>query len=228
VSAVNVLIVYAHHERKSFNAAMKDLAISVLTERQHLVMVSDLYGMKFNPVASRDDFAKLLNTRETNYMVLQKSVSDNGKFAKDIADEQEKVKWADFIIFQFPVWWFGPPAILKGWFDRVLACGFAWDFGRIYSSALLRGKKAMLSVTTGGDPVAYTRDGSHQADINGILHPVQHGVLYFCGMEVLPPFVAYNVFGVGVKGRQKYFEDYKQRLMTLEKTQSFKSYPPPK
>jgi NAD(P)H dehydrogenase (quinone) len=223
---MKILLVYAHHEPSSFNSALKDLAVSTLTSQRHTVKVSDLYAMKFNPVASKQDFAKLPDSNETNYMLMQKSVATkNGEFAKDIKEEQEKVRWADFLLFQFPVWWFGAPSILKGWFDRVLACGFAWDFGKIYANGLLRGKKAMISVTTGGGPNVYSKKGLHEADINEILHPIQHGTLYFCGMDVLPPHVAYAVIPAGDQGRKKMLEDFKQRLLTLEKTPPFKFHP---
>jgi NAD(P)H dehydrogenase (quinone) len=223
---MKVFIVYAHHEQRSFNGALKNLAVSILTEQHHAVKVSDLYAMKFNPVASKQDFLKLPDSQETNYMLMQKSTSQKGRFAKDIDDEQEKVRWADFILFQFPIWWFSAPAILKGWFDRVLACGFAWDFAKTYSSGLLRGKKAMLSVTTGGGQEGYSEKGANLATINQILHPIMHGTLYFCGMEVLPPFVAYGAFQVGDPGRKKYLEEFKQRLLTLETTRLLKSYSP--
>nr|MDO8098608.1 NAD(P)H-dependent oxidoreductase [Candidatus Njordarchaeota archaeon] len=223
---MRVFIVFAHHEQRSFNGALKSLAVSVLTEQHHAVKVSDLYAVKFNPVASKQDFLKLPDIQETNYMLMQKSTAQKGRFAKDIDDEQEKVRWADFILFQFPIWWFSPPAIMKGWFDRVLACGFAWDFAKTYSSGLLRGKKAMLSVTTGGGQEGYSEKGANLATINQMLHPIMHGTLYFCGMEVLPPFVAYGAFQVGDQGRKKYLEEFKQRLLTIETTQPLKSYSP--
>ena len=46
------------------------------------------------------------------------------------------------IILHFPLWWFGVPAILKGWFDRVLVKGFAYDAGKVFATGLLRGKTA--------------------------------------------------------------------------------------
>ena len=53
---MNVLIVHAHNEPKSFNTAMMNLAVEVLQGEGHEVLVSDLYEIKFNPVASADDF----------------------------------------------------------------------------------------------------------------------------------------------------------------------------
>ena len=221
---MRILLVYAHGEPSSFNAALKNLAVSTLAEQHHIVRVSDLYAMRFNPVAGKQDFAKLPDSKETNLMLMQKSVAKNGEFSRDIKEEQEKVRWADLLLFQFPVWWFGAPSILKGWFDRVLACGFAWDFNKIYAKGLLRGKKAMLSVTTGGGPSIYSKKGLHEAEINEILHPIQHGTLFFCGMDVLQPFVAYAVIPAGDDGRKKILQEFKERLLTIEKSPLLKSY----
>jgi NAD(P)H dehydrogenase (quinone) len=56
---------------------------------------------------------------------------------------------ADLLILQFPIWWFGMPAILKGWADWVLARGFAYVAGRKYDTGMFRGKTAMVAATTG-------------------------------------------------------------------------------
>lgn len=215
---MKILIVYAHHEPKSFNGALKELAISVLKKQGHDVKYSDLYAMNFNPVADKGDFSEMANPAALQYIMEQKNASEKGLFADEIQKEQEKVRWADFIIFQCPVWWFSVPAILKGWFDRVLAAGFAWDFGRMYDKGLLVGKKAMLSVTTGGPEIFYAPDAPHGLDINQLLYPVNHGVLYFCGIQPIPPFFAFAVFQIGDEKRKEYLEQYRQRLLTLEST----------
>src|SRR4030067_2494529 len=121
---MEVLIVYAHHEPKSFNGAMKELAISVLKKQRHEVKVSDLYAMKFKAIADKDDFIKLSNPDYLQYVLELKNASEKNLFTEDIKEGQDKLRWADFIIFQYPLWWFSVPAILKGWFDRVLANGF--------------------------------------------------------------------------------------------------------
>ncbi|PIP67909.1 MAG: NADPH dehydrogenase [Candidatus Omnitrophica bacterium CG22_combo_CG10-13_8_21_14_all_43_16] len=213
---MKVLIVYAHPEPRSFNSAMKELAISLLKGQGHEVKISDLYEMNFKASLGRNDFLGLTNSDHVNYVTELKSAYEKQKFTDDIGKEQEKLLWADFIILQYPLWWFSVPAILKGWFDRVLATGFAWDFGRMYDTGLLAGKKAMLSVTTGGLQAIYAPDTPHGWDINQVLYPVNHGVLYFCGIQPTPPFVAYAVFQVGDEVRKQYLQEYKQRLLTLD------------
>lgn len=81
-----------------------------------------------------------------------------GTQSADIAGEQEKLLWADTVIFQFPLWWFSLPAIMKGWIDRVYAYGFAYGVGEHsdthwgdrYGEGTFAGKRAMLVVTAGG------------------------------------------------------------------------------
>ena len=74
-----------------------------------------------------------------NLLLAQREAAARGTFSEDIRREMEKAAWADFLLVVCPVWWFSVPAILKGWFDRVLAAGFAYDFGRIYDKGLLHG-----------------------------------------------------------------------------------------
>lgn len=129
---MNVLIVHAHEEPKSFNGAMRDTAVTVLAESGHTVEVSDLYAMKFNPVGGKHDFTALADPDFFKYGVEQTKATEARKFAPDVVAEQEKLCRAGFLIFQFPLWWFGLPAILKGWVDRVFAAGLAPSTRRPY------------------------------------------------------------------------------------------------
>lgn len=219
---MNVLIISAHQEKKSFNAALVEKSVSVLTETGNEVRISDLYAMNFNPTAGREDFPDLGETDYINYMLQQQKASANMSFSADIKKEQVKLEWADMLIIHFPVWWFSVPAILKGWFDRVLATGFAWDFGKIYQNALLTDKRAMLVVTTGGPEEFYSKKGAHGTTINEVLYAVNHGTLHFCGMDVLPPFVAFSVFQAGEEGRKRYLEEYDHLLRNIEKISPLK------
>src|SRR5699024_7917547 len=104
----NVLIVYAHPEPTSFNGAMKDLAVETLTAQGHSVEVSDLYAMGWNAVAGPADVIGPHSDASRFSLAREQTVAmENGTIAADIAAEQAKVSRADFLIFQFPVWWFG-------------------------------------------------------------------------------------------------------------------------
>jgi hypothetical protein len=81
----------------------------------------------------------------------------------------------DLMIWQFPLWWFGVPAILKGWVDRVFAMGRTYGGERFYENGVFKGKRALLSVTTGGPEAVYQK-GGWNGDIQAILRPIQRGM----------------------------------------------------
>jgi NAD(P)H dehydrogenase (quinone) len=212
---MNVLMVYAHQEPSSFTAAMKNVAIETLSQQGHTVNVSDLYGEGFSAVAQKWDFVTT-SGKHFNYMLEQKHAAKlDFAFAPDIVGEIEKIQQANLVLVIFPIWWFGPPAILKGWFDRVLAMGVTWDGGRIYENGLLRGKQAMVIASAGGPPEYYRKEGKHRASVNEILHPINHGTLAFCGLSVHEPFVAMNVLGSNQEQLDKKLEELKFRLENM-------------
>jgi NAD(P)H dehydrogenase (quinone) len=196
---------------------MKDLAVSVLTLAGHEVKVSDLYAMKFKAVADQNDFLELSNPDFFKYQTEQRFAYDQSKFSPDIIAEQEKLLWADFVLIQFPLWWFSIPAILKGWVDRVFTVGFAYGGNKMYDNGGLKGRKAMLALTTGGSPTNYSPNGIN-GDIEQLLFHIHHGMLYFVGMEVLPPFIAWGPARVGQEKREQYLQEYEKRLLSIETT----------
>lgn len=214
---MKVLIVYAHPERRSFNAAMKNLAVEVLRGAGHEVQVSDLYAMKFEPVGGPIDFSALEDPSTFRYQREQIHATAADLFVPELKAEMDKLAWADFVIFQFPLWWFSLPAILKGWVDRVFAMGFSYDISRSYETGVFRGKRAMLSFTTGGPAARYGPAGKN-GSIDELLRHVQYGMLYFIGMDVLPPFIAYGASRAAPEQRAAYLEAYRERLLTLDST----------
>ena len=215
---MNVLIVYAHPEPKSFNGAMKDVAVETLRGAGHNVVVSDLYAMGFNPIASEKDFGgERANPEFLSYAIEQTKAFETHTQAADIVAEQEKLARADLVIFQFPVWWFGMPAMMKGWADRVFSRGFAYMPGRKYDTGMFKGKLALVAATTGTSFDTYAPDGI-DGDILSVLWPVHNGLLRYSGFDVLPPFVAYMPGRVGLPGREAYLEAYKKRLLEIDRT----------
>ncbi|HEX5395051.1 MAG TPA: NAD(P)H-dependent oxidoreductase [Candidatus Saccharimonadales bacterium] len=212
---MNVLIVYAHHEPGSFTGAMKNMATEILSRQGHNVVISDLYGEGFNPVAQKWDFVTT-SGGHFNYMTEQKHAANlDLAFSPDILSEIQKIKAADIVLFATPLWWFSVPAILKGWFDRVLAMGVAWDSGQFYDKGLLRKKQAMMIVAAGHPAQYYSPVGKHRITTTQVLHPVNHGTLAFCGFDVHEPFVATNVLGLNDTGRLKLLQELQFRLEHL-------------
>ncbi|XP_069824638.1 NAD(P)H dehydrogenase [quinone] 1-like [Dendropsophus ebraccatus] len=209
------LIVLAHQERTSFNYAMKEAAQAALKKKGWQVLVSDLYEMKFNSVLSRKDITG--NPKEPSkfkYGAETLIAWKEGRLAKDIVEEQKKLEKADLVIFQFPLYWFGLPAIMKGWVERVFSMGFAYTFQTMYSNGPFKNKKALLSFTTGGAE-SMTAPNGINGDINVILWPIQNGILNFCGFKVLEPQIVYGVAHVPQEARVEMLKSWEKRLETI-------------
>ena len=110
-----------------------------------------------------------------------------GTLSHDIRAEQEKLAWADTLVVQFPLWWYGMPAILKGWFDRVFVKGFAFGLtGERPPSALRRrraGRKARHGVITAGARATAFGPRGVNGELNELLFPLLHGMFWYTGMS---------------------------------------------
>ena len=209
---MKVLIVHAHEESRSFCAALKDTAKLHFESQGHEVMVSDLYAMNFNPVGSKNDFTMVSNPDYFKYQAEQVNAYQNHLFSTELQAEMDKLLAADLIIFNFPLWWFSLPAILKGWVDRVFAMGFAYGGGKgVYDNGVFKDKKAMLCMTTGGPEIAYGPTGKN-GELDKILFHIHHGMFYFTGMTVLEPFIGYSPARITPEERVAVLADYTKAL----------------
>ena len=109
---MRVLYIYCHPLPESFHAAIRAEALAGLKEAGHTVDLCDLYAEKFDPVMCDEE---------------RRDYHDLSKNQSRVADYVRRLREADALIFQFPVWSFGPPAMLKGWMDRLLMPGVAFD-----------------------------------------------------------------------------------------------------
>ena len=212
---MNVLIVHAHPEAKSFNTALMTLAKEQLTQAGHCVEVSDLYEMNWNPVASADDFAQRKSPDYLVYALEQRYNFDQQAIAPDIAIEIAKLQKADLLILNFPLFWFSVPAIMKGWIDRVLISGVCYGGMRFYDQGGLKGKKALVTLTLGGREHMFGEKAIHGELVDGMLRPLLRGTLAYVGLEVLPPFIGYHVPYISQEAREQILVDYKHYLANL-------------
>lgn len=212
---MHILIVYYHPEPQSFNGAMLNTAVDVLKECGHDVRVSNLHEMEFNPVSGRHNFTVVKDKHFFKQQLEEIHATEVNGFAREIEEEQSKLDWCDLMIWQFPLWWFGLPAPLKGWVDRVFAMGRTYGSGRFYQDGIFKGKKAMLSLTTGGPQEAYLPDGFN-GDINGILRPIHRGMLEFVGFQVLTPHIIWGPAHISRPEREGMLDLYRQRLTGIE------------
>jgi len=221
---MNVLIVLAHPEPASFNAALKNVSVDTLTALGHEVAVSDLYRMGFSPVLGADDFPQRNRADFLDLSHEQEHAWAHNAHSDDVRAEQAKVAAADVLILHFPVWWFSMPAILKGWAERVMSRGFAYSAGRKYGTGHFQGKRALLCVTTGTAATLYEPHGI-DGDLHHVLWPIHNGLLAYTGFTVLPPFAAWMPGKVPDTERAAYLAAWRKRLETLETTEPLFFHP---
>lgn len=220
---MNVLIVFAHPEPRSLNASLRDAAIAQLQDDGHQVRVSDLYAMDWKAVVDREDFPSLEAEARLVVGAASGGAYYGGSLTDDVKAEQEKLLWADAVIFQFPLWWFSMPAILKGWFERVFALGFAYGVGEHsdtrwgdrYGEGKMAGKLAMLVVTVGGWPEHYGPRGIN-GPIDDLLFPISHGTLFYPGFDVLPAHVIYRASAIDAAGFDAEAARLRERIRHIE------------
>lgn len=170
---MNTLVVFAHPSASSFNHALLEKVLQGLTDAGHEVRVKDLYADNFIPVLQADEISQV----------------QEGITPERILAEQKDLLWADSLIFIYPLWWFGPPAILKGWFDSVLSYGFAFKHHNNDLCGLLTHSKALVLITTGSSQDWFTQQQTEDL----IYRPVTQGTLEFCGVDNVNYRLFYNL-----------------------------------
>ena len=199
-----VLIVHAHPEPTSLTRQLVEVSARTLRGQGHEVLQSDLYGMRWKAVFDADDFPARADPERLSFVAESGHTYASGRQTADVAAEQRKLLAADAVILQFPLWWFGMPAILKGWVDRVFAYGLAYGYRGAgnryrYGEGGLQGKRALLSVAVGGPAQDYSPRGIN-GPLDQLLFPITHGTLFFPGMDVLPTHAVYDTGRIDADG----------------------------
>lgn len=132
---MNILVVYAHPNPESFNGTICQQVCAQLQEQGHQIDLLDLYQNGFEPCMSRVE--RLI------YMEKDKNI-------ETVEPYVQQLLWAEALILVYPTWWMGPPAILKGWFDRVWLPHVVAEFGKDGVSPKLTNIKKMMVLTTQG------------------------------------------------------------------------------
>lgn len=192
----NILVIYAHPEPTSVTRQLVQVTTDTLQRQGHEVVHSDLYGMNWKAVFDANDFPSRADPSRLSFIMESANAYASGKQTPDVVAEQAKLLKADAVIVQFPMWWFGVPAILKGWIERVYAFGFGYGFKDgtnqyRYGEGALKGKRALVQVSTGGPAADYGPRGIN-GPIEQLLFPLTHGALFYPGMDVLPTHTTYG------------------------------------
>jgi NAD(P)H dehydrogenase (quinone) len=198
-------LVFAHPNLQSFNGQMRDTAIQTLTAFGFAVSVSDLHQIKFKASADQDDFTSLYNPAFFEIQTEQSMALQSNTFTNDIKREHQLLSEADLIIFQFPLWWYSMPALLKGYIDRVFSMGWAYGGGQA-----LAGKKILVSMTTGAPDFAWTPE--KRGTIQDIFKHLFIGTFGLCGMQPTEPFIVYGAKRITEQDKFTTFENYKKHL----------------
>ena len=132
---MKILIILAHPDKKSFNHAISNSVNEELIANGHEALFHDLYGDNFDPILPA------------------KEISSSTSLPEDIDRHCHEIASADGIVIIHPNWWGQPPAILKGWIDRVIRPGVAYEFlegdkGEGIPSGLLKGKSVVVFNTS--------------------------------------------------------------------------------
>jgi len=134
---MRVLMIHCHPRADSFSAALRDAARRALESRGHVVELRDLYAEGFDPVLSSEERGRY---------------HDVAANLAGIEDHAESLRRADALLLVYPTWWYGMPAMLKGWFDRIWAPGVAFRLGDGAIEPLLTNIQRIGVVTTCGSP----------------------------------------------------------------------------
>ncbi|KHO25051.1 NAD(P)H-dependent oxidoreductase [Mycolicibacterium setense] len=213
------LWLYAHPRRGSLNDRLFQAGTEALSA-QYEVMISDLHAQEFDPVLSDRDFGEPAG-KPGNIVELAGEAYSRGQLPADVREEQAKLAAAELLVVQFPLWWYGPPAILKGWFDRVLTNGFAYgdldpDLGvpRRYGDGGLIGRRALIVVTAGEDARSIGPRGI-SGDLESLLFPLIHGTLWYVGIETLDLHVIHDADGLEAADVDLEAQRLQERLRTI-------------
>lgn len=210
---MHALIVLAHPEQHSFSAAMARAAAEALTASGWTVDLDDLAREGFHAEASRDDLAVVPTSELVQLMYAQEEATASSGYAPAVADQIRRLQAADLLLTVFPLWWFAPPAQMKGWFDRVFVNGVGYGHDP-YDDGPLKGKRAMVAVAIGGDAEMYGPAG-RGGDIQALLNPVQHGTFSYAAMDVLEPFLVFEADGRDDAYRAAELDRLRARLATI-------------
>jgi len=194
------LIISAHPSKDSFSNKLVEALAQDSGHNDVDVVVRNLYDLDFDPVLTSDDLAKI----------------KSGDVPDDIAKEQKLLADSEFISLVYPLWWGSFPAVLKGYFDRVLTQGFAFKITANGPEGLLKGKKVFLHTSMGNSVEEYENRGILKAfrQIHG------QEVFGFCGIEVAGHLFYPRIPDSSVEMRDKYIQEalgfYKTVLLDEE------------
>jgi len=189
---MKLFVVFAHPLRNSYPRALLDAFIAPIEAAGHEVDLLDLHAENFDPRFTEADHAYFWG----------------GDIPEEIAAYQQRMDAADRIAFVFPVYWWGMPAIMKGWIERVFAGGWAYvygdgveDRGKAGLKGLLANRPTLLLGIGGSTERTYRRYRYDEA----MRTAIDVGVFSYCGIRDVETHLLFDVEGDANAQRR---EDY--------------------
>lgn len=215
------LWVLAHPRQDSLNGHLFRTGVQALSQ-DHEVETSDLYSLAFDPLLGEGDLGEPAG-RPGNLAVLAGEAFTQGRAQPQVAAEHAKLATAELLVLQFPLWWYAPPAILKGWLDRVLTDSFAYDneldpvhgTPRRYGDGGLTRRRALVVVTVGEDERTLGPRGV-SGDLDSLLFPLTHGALWYVGIDVLDLHIVHDADGLSPQEVQYETQRLRDRLAGID------------
>jgi NAD(P)H dehydrogenase (quinone) len=214
-------IVLAHPEVKSFNAHLSGISQQVLDTAGYKTTLSDLYAMDFDPREGPYHYSSRKDAEVFHAQTEQRFSAENETLPPEVNSEIHCLLESDLLVVHFPLWWFGMPAILKGWMDRVFVYGLMYRSVMRYDKGIFAGKKVIVCVTTGASEDSCSHNG-REGDTRLHLWPILYPFRYL-GFDVFQPEVFHGVGGVafiegnegGLSTLKTYSNRWTETLRTL-------------
>ncbi|WP_316012875.1 NAD(P)H-dependent oxidoreductase [Roseobacter sp. HKCCA0434] len=186
--SARTLIISVHPMKDSFTAQWA-AASAEAARRSGSARLIDLHAEGFDPIEHPRHYAE----PGPDVMRMQDAAARSGALPVEVADHVAAIRAAERIIFHFPLWWFAPPAMLKGWTERVLVHGAMHSSRARFDTGPCRGKRALFCVTTGSSAAESGPDGK-EGDTRLHLFALAY-TLRYCGFDVAEPVIVHGVHG---------------------------------
>lgn len=160
---MHVLAVISHPHPQSFSHAILERFCSGARSAGHSYEIADLYREGFDPVMSNRDLEQFGGV----------------PMPADVLAEQARVERSDALCLIFPIWWYGMPAMMKGWLDRVWSTGWAYIWKHDPEGSLLKARPLTVLIPTGASKELIEKYGCEVR----LDHVWRYGVFGYCGAD---------------------------------------------
>ena len=215
-------IVLAHPEKDSFNGRLAELSCSRIIAAGGSVTYADLYADDFDPREGPSHYDELSDDQKFHAQTEQRYSADRNRTPNDVAIERDHLLDSDLLVLHFPFWWFGMPAMLKGWIDRVFVYGSLYTSSMRYDAGRCKGKRMIACITTGASEESCSFSG-REGDTKLLSWPLLFPFRYV-GFDVLEPVIFHGVGGVasieqqedGMSDLDRYLDQWAHTLDNIE------------